>query len=68
MRTAIMERRRQQLAAKRERQQARDVMCSLNAWRQDIQDMAPFALPTDTVLRSDADFDAFERELFGDGE
>lgn len=24
------------------------------------------ALPTDTVLRTDADFDAFEREVLGD--
>lgn len=24
------------------------------------------ALPTDTVLRTDADWDAFEREVFGD--
>ncbi|MBW3090080.1 hypothetical protein [Bifidobacterium miconisargentati] len=30
------------------------------------RDKSPFVLPTDTVLRSDADFDAFEREILGD--
>lgn len=30
-------------------------------------DKFPVPLPTDTVLRSDADFDGFERGLFDDG-
>lgn len=36
------------------------------AQRDDIRGRASHVLPGDTVLRTDADFDAFEREVLGD--
>ena len=37
------------------------------ARREDIRGMRAQVLSTDTLLRTDADFDAFEREIMGDG-
>ncbi|MBT1166875.1 hypothetical protein [Bifidobacterium simiarum] len=36
------------------------------AQRDDIKGRVPHTLPTDTVLHTDEDFDAFEHEVLGD--